>query len=1351
MNENPRLSPAELVDSIKGQAVPSLVTVYLALILLCFIIAPVLYIESLGAPFIGAFVEHSLMINTSQPTIAGSWELNRQLEPRFGDQLVALDEHTVESIFHFREILNRYKTGAAVQITLRTPEGDLSRYAIHLQSLPFPDQVRYFIIPYLTGLVYFISGLYVFNIRRREPVGLSFTLFTASVAMVIGGIFDLYTHNFLTLIWTCSLAIAGGALFSLSLIFPENVRLVVDRPFLRWLPYIPSGLLILIGIPTIYNLAQPEAYVLAWRLSFIYLGAAALFFIVMIGARWLRAASPVVREQARLIFWGALIAFIPMTIYFVLTSINVSLSFSAWLVLPLVIFPVVTGYAIIRYRLLSTDYLLSRGALYLILTALAVLGYALVVSGLSQIFGDMISPTNPLLIGLFIFVLALSLNPARLYLQRVIDNAFFRGQVVYRERQQAFGRELTQEMEIQGIAVLLRAYVENALQPSQIHVFIYDPLSGYYSAMPDDGDVPSSDVRFPVGSPLVKTLSRRNDSLFLTTLEDLPQALQPERARLMILGVQLFVPLPGRQQLIGWLALDTRRSGDPFVSRDLDFLEALGSQAALAIERAQVVEDLERRVREMNVLTRVAQGVNFTISFDDILELIFAQTSQVLPTRDFRLTLYDTDVQALQHVFYLNNDERLLEKENKYLPVSYGLENEVISNQRALVTDDYEHACRSRGLLPDAQGIYAWMGVPLNAGAQTIGVVSMGSRDSGVLYTDEQRDLFQAIADQAAGAIVKSRLLQESVRRARQLATLNEIGVGLTSNLALRPLLRQILESATEILACEAGSLFLVDEETRELVFEVVLGPVADNLTGRRLPAGTGVVGEAVDTGQPLIANDAKRRKEWYEQSDIQTGFDTQDLLVVPMRLQDQVIGVIEVINKRNGAPFTSSDQELLMIFTNQATIAIENARLFTMTDRALAERVEELSVMQRIDRELNASLEFDRAMRITLDWALRQSKADAGLVGTVEADGVHVMTAQGFGAELAVFQPQESNGKIAMLPANMPGLVAAIDSGQPQSLLADDIAGEEHFGILPDLQAQLVIPIRRETSTIGVLMLESRSPDIYPAEVVEFLSRLTDHAAIAIANAQLYEEVNEANLAKSRFVSFVAHELKNPMASIKGYTELVAKGVAGPVNDMQTSFLDTVRSNVDRMNTIVSDLNDLTKIQVGNMRLEYHSIHIQETLDEIMRSFNRQIEEKEQRVAVDFPDDLPLVWADPSRLAQILTNLLSNAIKYTSNGGEVWISAERIIGGAPGDDSGAAFVHLSIKDSGIGISDEDQENIFEQYFRTEAAKEMASGTGLGLNITRSLVEMQGGRIWFESTAGEGTTFHFTIPVSESN
>jgi signal transduction histidine kinase len=211
----------------------------------------------------------------------------------------------------------------------------------------------------------------------------------------------------------------------------------------------------------------------------------------------------------------------------------------------------------------------------------------------------------------------------------------------------------------------------------------------------------------------------------------------------------------------------------------------------------------------------------------------------------------------------------------------------------------------------------------------------------------------------------------------------------------------------------------------------------------------------------------------------------------------------------------------------------------------------------------------------------------------------------------------------------------------------------------------------------------------------------------------------------------------------------LLAGGAVGQINEMQTNFLTTIKSNVERMSTLVSDLNDNAKIEAGRLRLEYKATSAADIVDEVVRSLKRQMEDKKQTLEVVVPEKISPMWADRVRVTQVLVNLVSNSYKYTSEGGTIQVGIEET---ANQWDSGGAprVIHFWVKDNGIGLTPEDQQKMFQKFFRSEDPKAReAPGTGLGLNITKGLVEMQGGKIWFESEYRKGTTFHFTIPVAE--
>jgi signal transduction histidine kinase len=233
--------------------------------------------------------------------------------------------------------------------------------------------------------------------------------------------------------------------------------------------------------------------------------------------------------------------------------------------------------------------------------------------------------------------------------------------------------------------------------------------------------------------------------------------------------------------------------------------------------------------------------------------------------------------------------------------------------------------------------------------------------------------------------------------------------------------------------------------------------------------------------------------------------------------------------------------------------------------------------------------------------------------------------------------------------------------------------------------------------------------------------------------------EVREAYQSKAKFVSVVTHELRIPMTSIKGYTDLLRAGVVGPINEQQASFLTIIRNNVERMSALVSDLSDLNHMDTGRMHLENTFVPVQVGVAEVIQQLRGKIDEKKQLVELFIPEDCPPVYADKNRFLQILTILLSNANHYTPEGGCIIVKASQE----------GEFARLEVEDNGIGISGQDQEKLFTPFFRSEdpAVREQP-GWGLGLAVAKRLVELMRGEMGTFSQLKKGSTFWFRLPSS---
>lgn len=245
-----------------------------------------------------------------------------------------------------------------------------------------------------------------------------------------------------------------------------------------------------------------------------------------------------------------------------------------------------------------------------------------------------------------------------------------------------------------------------------------------------------------------------------------------------------------------------------------------------------------------------------------------------------------------------------------------------------------------------------------------------------------------------------------------------------------------------------------------------------------------------------------------------------------------------------------------------------------------------------------------------------------------------------------------------------------------------------------------------------------------------------------------------EAIDARTHFVSSVAHELRVPLASIRGYADLLKQDVAHPLTPEQRSYVEAVLRGEERMSTLVRDLLDLCYLESGRVRVEVGPCSLSSALGEVMIALRPQYEAQQIALESQLPAGLPFVLADAQRLGQILTNLLANAWQYTPAGGRVLVRArflpppQQDAGRCPWVDRG--YLEVAVQDTGVGIPLEDQGRIFERFVRlNNALGEKAGGTGLGLTIVRQLLALQGGTIWVESEPGKGSTFYFTLPVAD--
>ncbi|MCC6905830.1 MAG: response regulator [Anaerolineae bacterium] len=479
-----------------------------------------------------------------------------------------------------------------------------------------------------------------------------------------------------------------------------------------------------------------------------------------------------------------------------------------------------------------------------------------------------------------------------------------------------------------------------------------------------------------------------------------------------------------------------------------------------------------------------------------------------------------------------------------------------------------------------------------------------------------------------------------------------DTGKSVVSSLELEDVLLRVVEGAVEMTGAEEGSLMLLDPENGELYTRASYR-VEEGFRHLRLKVRDSLAGQVVNTGEPLFFGGEGIHK-------VKTHYLVQSLIYVPIKLRDQVIGVLGVHNRETSASLSALDIAMMSTLADYAAIAIANSQSFTQSERERA--------------KLNRIFQQSQDPILLLD-----------LEGVVSAANP---------AAAAVFRSAAASSD-TLIGRKFTDLTAS------RSML--------------DLIAQARI---RGTASGETQLNDERTMNVNIGRVsgLGYVLTMQD-----ISHLKALDKV------KSEYVTTVSHDLRSPLTAILSYVELM--GRVGELNERQRDFAANVRSSVEAITTLINDLLELSRIEAGLDR-QREPLYVSQIVQGVVKGLKPKAGVRKQTITLNLPDDEPQILGSMVRLRQVFSNLVDNAIKYTPEGGliDVTVFSE-----------GGQLV-AAVSDTGIGIPPEAQPHIFDKFYRVPDVEGKYEGSGLGLNIVKTIVEAHDGRIWVDSTS-HGTTF----------
>ncbi|MCB0120032.1 MAG: GAF domain-containing protein, partial [Anaerolineales bacterium] len=734
------------------------------------------------------------------------------------------------------------------------------------------------------------------------------------------------------------------------------------------------------------------------------------------------------------------------------------------------------------------------------------------------------------------------------------------------------------------------------------------------------------------------------------------------------------IPILIRKNSITGISLQNLETENFFTESALRLLETISNATGIALENARLFDETQRllneteeRAAELSAISTVTQALVAETDLDNMIQLIGSQMRDTFNADIAYLALYDPHAGVIDFPYQYGDTFPTLK-------FGEGLTTRIIQNGEPLLFNrNLDEESSALGINRIGRRARCYLGVPIKAGRETIGVLSVQSTQKEGVFDENSLRLLSTIAANAGSAIKTARLHVETQRRAREMAILTDVGRDISASLDAATVLESIATHAKDLLDGDLSALFLPERDERIFRAITAVGNEAEELRNETITLGEGLLGNIALKQSGEIVNDTNLDPRALDISGTEETPD-EHLLAVPLLANNELKGIMAVWRHGKGHEFSETELEFLNNLSRQAVIAIQNTQLFEQSQSLLKQTVQraaELQIINSVQEGLASKLNVKAIYELVGEKIRETFNAQVIAIGLIDRaeNVVHYPYSNLFGKQdQAMEHPISAAADRYLEETRQPIL---INKNVEEEIRKYDIS------LLDDsskCKSFLLVPLQVGNTINGLIVLQNHEQEnAYSEQDVRLLQTLASSMSVTVENARLFDETQrlfndaqeardaaeQANQAKSTFLANMSHELRTPLNAIIGFTRIVRRKGEDALPEKQLENLDKVLSSSEHLLSLINTVLDIAKIEAGRMDVQATNFDINSLID-LCANTTTPLIKPTVRLVKQVDENLGTIYSDQDKIKQITLNLLSNAAKFTA-AGKVTLKASRV------------------------------------------------------------------------------------------